>query len=60
MVQRVLTEKQRPFSAIFIGVSKCTKNLAHFENKDQLHSLSISEVIGPDKYGYFDVRKLLF
>ena len=31
-----------------------------FWKKDQLHSLNISEVIDPDRCGYFIARNLLF
>ena len=32
----------------------------HFEKKDQLHSLNISEVIESEKYGYLNALKLPF
>ena len=31
-----------------------TQNSAHFETKDQLHSLNILEVIDPEKKGSFN------
>ena len=37
-----------------------TQNFAHFENKHQLHSLNILEVVDPDKCAYYNARKLLF
>ena len=37
-----------------------TQNFIHFEQKGQLHSLYILEVIDTDKCGYFNARKLLF
>ena len=33
---------------------------SHFQKKDQIHSLNISEVIDSEKCGYFNARKLLF
>ena len=36
------------------------RNLVHFENKYQLHSLNISEVIDSKKYGYLNARKVPF
>ena len=53
-VQRLLSHKRRTFSLIFFAFLKSTQNFAHFENKDKLHSLNISEVIIPDKCGYFN------
>ena len=32
----------------------------HFEKKDQLYTLNISEVIDSEKYGYLNARKLPF
>ena len=58
--QRLLSHKRRTFSEIFIAFSESTQNFAYFKTKDQLHSLNIWEVIDPNKYGYFKVRKLLF
>ena len=51
--------KTKSIFRIFIGVSELTQNLAHFEKKDQLHSLNLSEVIYPEKSRYFNARKLL-
>ena len=50
-VQTLLSQKRRKFPGIFIGVSESTQNFTDFEEKDQLHSLNISEVIDPDKCG---------
>ena len=36
------------------------RNDAHFQKKDQLLSLNISEVIHSKKCGYLNARKLLF
>ena len=59
-VQTSLSQKQKTFSAVIIAFLESTQNFTHFERKDQLHSLNILEVIDPDKYGYFNARKLLF
>ena len=59
-VQTRLSQKRRTFPGIFIAFSESTQNVAHFEKKDQLQSLNISEVIDPDKCGYFNGPKLLF
>ena len=32
----------------------------HFQKKDQLYSLNISEVTDSEKFGYLNARKLLF
>ena len=37
-----------------------TQKFHEFGKKDQLHSLSIFEVIDPEKCGYFNTRNLLF
>ena len=59
-LQTLLSQKQKTFSAIFIAFSESTEKISHFQKKDYLHSLNISEVIDPDKCGYFNARKLLF
>ena len=55
-VQTVLCQKGSSFSQILIAFSECTQDLADFEKKDQLHSSAISEVIDPDKCGYFNAN----
>ena len=60
LVQRLLCQKQSICSSIFIAFLESTQNFAHFERKDHLDSLNISEVIDPDKCGYFSAGKLLF
>ena len=35
------------------------ENFAYVEKTDQLHRLNISEVIDPEKCGYFNALKLL-
>ena len=59
-LQTLLSQNWRTFSAIFIAFFESTQNFTHFEKKGQLPRLNISEVIDPDKCGYFNARKLLF
>ena len=59
-VQLLLSQKRKTFSSIFIAFLESTQNFAHFDQNDQLHSLNISEVIDPDKCGYFNIRNVLF
>ena len=59
-VQTLLSHKRRIFSAILFAFLESTQNFIHFEQKGQLHSLYILEVIDTDKCGYFNARKLLF
>ena len=56
--QMLLFQKLKTFSHIFITFFQSTQNFPHFQKKDQLHSLNISEVIDPEKCGYFNARKL--
>ena len=44
----------------FIEIFQSTQNFAHFETKDQLHTLNISQVIDPEKSVYFSARKFFF
>ena len=55
-----ISKKRLTLSAISIAFLESPQIFPHFERKDQLHSLNISEVIDPDKRGYFNARKLLF
>ena len=59
-VQRLLSQKRKTFSEIFIAFLESTQNFPHFQEKDQVHSLNILEVIDPDKCDYFNAGKLLF
>ena len=56
----LLSQKPKIFSENFIAFLEFIQNSVSFENKDQLHKLNISEVIDPEKCGYFNARKLLF
>ena len=50
-----LAQKQKTFSALFIGFLKCAWNLEHFQTRDQYPSLNISEVIDAERPGYLNV-----
>ena len=45
---------------VLLNFCKCTLNLLHFEEKDHLHLLNISEVIDSEKYGYLNARSSRF
>ena len=55
-----LSGKGKTVSGIFIAFLQSTKNFAHFENEDQLHSLNTWKGIHSKKCGYLNPRKLLF
>ena len=59
-VQTLLSQKRGTFSRIFIAFMESPQNFAHFQKKDQLHSLNISKDINPHKCCYFISPKLLF
>ena len=48
-------KKQKTFSGLFLAFLKCALNLEHFEEKDELSSLIISEVIDSERGGYLNV-----
>ena len=58
--QMLLSQKQKIFCENFIACLQYTQNSVHFEKKDQIHRLNISEVIDPEKCSYVNARKLLF
>ena len=45
----LLSQYQGTFSGNFIACLESTQNSVHFEKKDQLHRLNISEVIDTEK-----------
>ena len=49
------SQKQKIFSGFFIEFLKCAWNLEHFEKKDELSSLIISEIIDAERRGYLNV-----
>ena len=59
-VQAILSQKLKQFLHIILAFLQSPQNFVHFEKKDRLHSLNISEVIDPEKCGYFNARKFLF
>ena len=48
-------KKQKTFCWLFLAFLKCALNLEHFEEKDELSSLIISEVIDSERGGYLNV-----
>ena len=54
-VQTPLSQKQRTFCGFSIAFLKCTRNLEHFQTKDEYPSLLISEIIDAEKRGYLNV-----
>ena len=53
--QTPLSQKQKTFSQFFIEFLKCAWNLEHFQEKDEYHSLIISEIIDAERRGYLNV-----
>ena len=53
--QTPLSQKQKIFSWFFIAFLECAWNLEHFQKKDELPSLIISEIIDAETRGYLDV-----
>ena len=56
----VIIKKKENISSTFMAFLESTQNFTHFQRKDQLYSLNISEVIDSEKCGYFNARKLQF
>ena len=54
------SQERKTFSPIFIAFSGSSQNSVHFEIRNQLYSLNISEVSASEKCGYWNARKLLF
>ena len=44
-IQTSISQKQKTFSEFFIAFLECSSNLEHFEEKDEHHSLIITEII---------------
>ena len=49
--QTPASQKQKIFSAFFIGFLKCAWNLEHFQKKYEYSSLIISEIIDAERRG---------
>ena len=54
-VQTQISQERKTFSGFFIAFLKCTLNLEYFENKDQSHSLSVTEIINSETSSYLKV-----
>ena len=53
---KALSQKQQIFPAIFTSFLKSTSNLEHFFlKKDESPSLSISQIIDPERGGFLNV-----
>ena len=59
-LQRQICQKGKIISGIFNSFFKDKWNFLFLEEKDQLHSLNISEVIDCEKYSYLNVKRQLF
>ena len=59
LVRMQLCQKQKAFSVIFIAFFKSTWNFQNFEEKDELCTLNISELIDTEECGFFNAQKLL-
>ena len=54
-LQKPISQKQKMFSGFFIAYLECALNLEHFEKKDELPSLVISEIVDSETVGYLNV-----
>ena len=54
-IQMQLSQKPKTFSEFFISFLKSPSNFGYFEQKDESHSLSISEINESQKGGYLNV-----
>ena len=54
------SRKLKTRSRFFIAFLKSTLNLEYFEEKDQSHSLSITEIINCETASYLNVHKAIF
>ena len=59
-LQRQICQKGKIISGIFNSFFKDKWNFLFLEEKDQLHSLNIYEVINSEKYSYLNAKKQLF
>ena len=58
-VQMPLSLKEKSFSEFFISFLKSTWNGEHFQKKEESSSLTISEIIDPNRGGYLRAWKAL-
>ena len=54
-IQMELSQKQKTFSGLFFAFLKSILNFKHFSQKDEPHSLCISEIKGCEKRRYVNV-----
>ena len=54
-LQTPISQKQKMFSGSFIAYLECGSNLEHFEKKDELPSLVISEIVDSETVAYLNV-----
>ena len=54
-LQTPISQKQKMFSGFFIAYLECASNLEHFEKKDELSSLVLSEIVDSESVGYLNV-----
>ena len=54
-LQTLLSEKLKTFSGFFIEILKFAWSLQHFEKKDEIPSLNISEIIVSERGCYWNV-----
>ena len=59
-IQMQLSKKRKTFSEVFVAFLKSTSSFEYSEEKDELHSLSISENRDSGRRGYLIVEKVLF
>ena len=58
-LQTLLSEKRKTLSGFFIAFLKCAWNSEHFEKKDEIPSVIISEFIVSERGCYWNVWKVL-
>ena len=54
-LQSPISQIQKMFSGFFIAYLECAPNLEHFQKKDELPSLVISEIVDSETVGYLNV-----
>ena len=59
-IPRQISRKVNAFSGFFIAFVKSMLNLEYFQEKDQSHSLSITEIINCKTGSYLNVKKSMF
>ena len=58
-IQMQLSKKPKMFCCYFIAFLRSIFNFQRFENKNEPHSLSISEIIDSERRGYLNALKVL-